>query len=109
MSVLIGGVVPPWGGYWRAVIPSLSATFGLLEGESGVGFDSVMRGLKRYLIEGVARGLLLSQNAFSKWNMRKVPIFRAWKSPVLPWNSAVFGKKLASRATIRPESDCSHI
>lgn len=24
--------------------------------------------------------------------MRKVPIFRAWKSPVLPRNSAVFGK-----------------
>ena len=49
--------MPPWGGYWRAVIPSLSAAFGLLEGESGVGFDSVMRGLKRYLIEGVARGV----------------------------------------------------
>ena len=73
-----------------------------------MGLGGAMRGPKGYLIRGEARGLFLPQSAFSKWNMRKVPIFRAWKSAVLPWNSAVFGKKYASSATIHPESDCSH-
>ena len=38
----------------------------------------------------------------------KVPIFRVWKSPVLPRNSAVLGRKWALSATIHPESDYSH-
>lgn len=79
------------------------------EGDSGAGLKSVMRGPIGCLGGGVARGLFLPQSAFSKWNMRKVPIFRAWKSPVLPRNSAVFGKNWASSATIHSESDCNHI
>jgi len=68
-----------------------------------------IRGPKGYLIGGAGKGIFLPHSAFSKWNMRKVSIFRAWKSPVLPRNSAVFGKKWASSATIHSESDCSHI
>ena len=58
---------------------------------------------------GSDEGEFLSQSAFSKWNMRKVPIFRVWKSPVLPRNSAVLGRKWSLSATIHPESDYSHI
>ena len=67
--------------------------FGFPEGGSGEGFNSLMRDPKGYLIGGVERELFLPQSACSKWNMRKVSIFRAWKSPVLPRNSAVFGRK----------------
>ena len=83
--------------------------FGFPEGGPGEGFNSLMRDPKGYLIGGLSKGLFLPQSAFSKWNMRKMPIFRAWKSPVLPRNSAVFGKNWALSATIHPESDCNHI
>lgn len=67
------------------------------------------RGVRRMPERGSGEGIFLPQSAFSKWNMRKMPIFRAWKSPVLPRNSAVFGRKWSSSATIHSESDCSHI
>ena len=79
------------------------------EGDSGAGLKGLMRGSKGRPSGGVVKGIFLPQSAFSKWNMRKVSIFRAWKSPVLPRNSAVFGKNWASSATIHPESDCNHI
>lgn len=73
-----------------------------------MGLRNMMRGPKGYLGRGIVRGVFLPQSAFSKWNMRKLPIFLAWKSPVLSRNSAVFGRKRTSSATIHHESDCSH-
>ena len=57
----------------------LGATFGFPEGGSGGGFSGVMSGLKGYLIGGAVGELFLPHSAFSKWNMRKVTIFQAWK------------------------------
>ncbi len=89
--------------------PSSDAVFEHLERASRAGLECVVRGMNGGLIGGVARELFLPRSAFSKWNMRKVSIFRAWKSLVLPRNSAVFGRKWSSSATIHSESDCSHI
>lgn len=68
-----GGVVMP------SLGTAFGATFGFPEGGSGGGFSGVMRGLKGYLIGGAVRELFLPHSAFSKWNMRKVTIFQAWK------------------------------
>ena len=46
-------------------------------------------GSERLPESGNGEGIFLPQSAFSKWNMRKLPIFLAWKSPVLSRNSAI--------------------
>lgn len=61
------GVAEPLvGGYWRAVIPSLSATFGLLEGESGVGLNSVMGEWQGCLGGGSGEGAIFASKCILK-------------------------------------------